>query len=369
MGFFFSKESREQRAREKEFELQRKYEREEQIRKGEEKRKQEIEQGKKAFCIWYSKETQRFINELQEKNFNPTWGFEAEPENDTQQGMGGKQYGCVYIFDIPEIEGIAFDTNSKQMLYYTCPTGYYDIYDKPGIHLEYKYVLIPFDNIFKATVEVDSQTTVSTVTSKQNVIGRSIVGGMIAGDVGAIIGGTTGKEKSVSETETSPKKIVFNIQTINPEYPIIAFEFKNPYWKTGSVPGDKILSDTMWGIFSGKKELVYIYEREQNRQCNTYTDRFYHRVHGEPEYDRNNIKEFMPILDYISPSSNLDTVLKRVKKYAKKIESIIQQCNTENQPKDVVEIDTISELAKLAELKEKGFITEEEFAKLKAKLI
>lgn len=138
-------------------------------------------QEKKAFCIWYSEETQRFINELQEKNFNPTWGFEVEPDNDSQQGMGGKQYGGVYISDIPEIEGLAFDTNSKQMLYYTCPTGYYDIYDKPGTHLEYKYVLISFDNIFKATVEVDSRTTVSTVTSKQNVIGRSIVGGIFSG--------------------------------------------------------------------------------------------------------------------------------------------------------------------------------------------
>lgn len=77
----------------------------------------------------------------------------------------------------------------------------------------------------------------------------------------------------------------------------------------------------------------------------------------------------MPIYDYIAPSSNLDTVLKRVNKYAMQIESIIQQCNTENQSNDIVEIDTISELAKLAELKEKGIITEEEFVKLKAKLI
>ena len=190
MGFFFSKESREQRVREKE-----------QLRKEEEKRKERIEQQKKVFCIWYTKETQKFIKELQEKNFSPTWGFEVEPDNNTQQGIGGKQYGAVYIFDIPEIEGIAFDTNSKQMLYYTCPTGYYDTYNNPNTHLEYKYVLIPFDNIFKATIEVNSQTTISTIASKQNVIGRSIIGGILAGDTGAIIGGTTGKENLVSKLE------------------------------------------------------------------------------------------------------------------------------------------------------------------------
>ena len=369
MGFFFSKESREQRAREKELERQREYERKEQLRKEEEERKEKIEQQKKAFCIWYSQETQKFINELQEKNFNPTWGFEVEPDNNTQQGVGGKQYGDVFIFDIPEIEGLAFDTTSKQMLYYTCPTGYYDIYDKPNTHLEYKYVLIPFENIFKATVEVNSQTTISTVTSKENVLGRSIVGGILAGDAGAIIGGTTSKENSVSKSETLPKKIVFNIQTTNPEYPIIAFEFKKPYWGIGEVSGDKEVADTMWGIFSGQTELAYIFEWEQKRKCNTYTDRYYCRFHGAPEHDENNEKEYRPVLDYIRPFSNLEIVLKRVNKYAMQIESIIQQCNTENQSNNDANIDIVAELTKLADMKEKGIITEEEFAKLKAKLI
>lgn len=358
MGFFFSKESREQRAREKE-----------QLRKEEEERKEKIERQKKAYCLWYTRETQRFINELKEKNFNPTWGFEVEPDNDIQQGMGGKQYGDVYIFDIPEIEGLAFDTNTKQMLYYTCPTGYYDIYNRSNTKLDYKYIFIPFDNIFKATVEVNSQTTVSTVTSKQNVIGRSIVGGILAGEAGAIIGGTTGKENSVSKSEVLPKKIVFSVQTTNSEYPVITFEFNKPYWGAGAVSGDKNVADTMWGIFSGQKELACVFEWEQKRKCNTYTDRYYNRVHGAPEHDGNNEKEYRPVLDYIMPSSNLETVLKRVNKYVMQIEAIIQQCNTENKSNNDVGIDIIAELTKLADMKEKGIITEEEFAKLKAKLI
>lgn len=235
--------------------------------------------------------------------------------------------------------------------------------------MEYKYVLIPFENIFKATVEVNSQTKVSTITSKQNVVGRSIAGGILAGDAGAIIGGTTGKENSVSKSEVLPKKIVFNIQTTNSEYPIIAFEFNRPYWKTGSVPGDKEIADTMWSIFSGQKELAYIFEWEQKRKCNTYTDRYYHRVHGTPEHDGNNEKEYMPILDYITQSSNLDTVVKRVNKYAMQIESIIQQCNLDNQSNNDTRINIVAELTKLADLKERGIITEEEFAKLKSKLI
>lgn len=358
MGFFFSKENREQRAKEKE-----------QLRKEEEEHKEKLERQKKAYCLWYTRETQRFINELKEKNFNPTWGFEVEPDNNTQQGMGGKQYGDVYIFDIPEIEGLAFDTNTKQMLYYTCPTGYYDIYNRSNTNLDYKYILIPFDNIFKATVEVNSQTTVSTVTSKQNIIGRSIVGGILAGDTGAIIGGMTGKENLVSKSEVLPKKVVFNIQTTNSEYPIISFEFKRPYYATGSVAGDKNVADTMWGIFSGQKELAYVFEREQKRKCNTYIDRYYYRVHREPKHDGNNPKEYEPVMDYIQKCSNLDIVLKRVNKYVMQIEAIIQQCNLEKQSGNDVNIDIVAELAKLADMKEKGIITEEEFAKLKAKLI
>ena len=50
------------------------------------------------------------------------------------------------------------------------------------------------------------------------------------------------------------------------------------------------------------------------------------------------------------------------------IESIIQQCNAENTDREN-NINIIAELTKLADMKEKGIITEEEFAKLKAKLI
>ncbi len=358
MGFFFSKENREQRAKERE-----------QLRKEKEERKERVEQQKKEYCLWYTKETQRFINELKEKNFNPTWGFEVEPYFDTFRGLGGKPYGDVLIFDIPDIEGLAFDMDTKQMLYYTCPTGYYDTYNNPNTKLDYNYILIPFDNVFKATVEVNSQMTVSTVTSKKNMIGRSIVGGLLAGDAGAVIGGTTGRENSVSKSKVLPERIVFSVQTINPEYPVITFEFRRPYWKEGGTLGDKKVADTMWGIFSGQKELAYVCEYEQKRRCNTYTDRFYYRFHGNPEYDGNNEREFRPVCDYIKPTSFLETVLKRVNKYAMQIESIIQQCNTESQLNKDVNIDVVAELTKLADMKEKGIITEEEFAKIKAKLL
>lgn len=62
--------------------------------------------------------------------------------------------------------------------------------------------------------------------------------------------------------------------------------------------------------------------------------------------------------------------LKRVNKYAMKIESIIQQCNKElSKEENKDQVDVIDQISKLADMKEKGIITDEEFGKLKSKLI
>lgn len=370
MGFYFSKENREKRANEKELKRQKEFEEKERLRKENESKKEFEEKRKREYCVWYSSQTQNFINELHNNNCYPTWGFEVETEYNTQLGEGGKQYSNIFVFDIPEIEGLAFDMNSKQMVYYTCPTGYYDKYENPNTQMEYKYTIIPFSDIFNASVEVNSQTTISTVTSKQNVIGRSIVGGILAGDVGAIIGGTTGKNSSISKSEILPKKIVLNIQTTKDDCPIISFEFNKPYNASGEVAADKSMADTMYGIFSDEKELATFYEREQKRNCNTNMDYHYHRLHGSPDHDGNNPKEYQPILDYIFSFANLEIILKRVNKYAMQIESIIQQCNKENHYNDNSKSkDIIAELSKLADMKEKGLITNDEFVKFKSKLI
>lgn len=320
--------------------------------------------------MWYTRQTQRFIEELRVKNFNPSWGFEVEPEMDTWAGEGGFQKGETFIFDIPALEGLAFDMESKQMLYFSCPTGYYKKYASPNTKIEYKYVLIPFSDIFSANVEVNSQTTVSTTTSKQNVVGRSIVGGLLAGDAGAIIGGTTGKEVSVTKSETVPKKIVFNIQTTYADYPIISFVFRKPYGEDdGKVGADKSMADIMYGTFSGEAELVRFYEHSQTRKCDTKRDLSYFRNMTYPSIGSKG-DEDESIDEYSRKYANMGVILKRVNKYVMQIEAIIQQCNKELENDKVKSSgDVIAELTKLADLKEKGIITEEEFIKLKEKLI
>lgn len=364
VALFFSKEAREKRARQKEVDRKLDEERKERIRQGEQERIERIEKEKRQFCVWYSRQTQQFVSELAKKGFKPSWGFEVESNYNAQQGIGGSQYGNCFVFDVPPLEGLAFDMDSKQMLYFTCPTGYYKKFNYPDTKLEYTYVLIPFSDIFSANIEVNSRTTVSTSMSKQNVIGRSIVGGLIAGDAGAVIGGVTGNNQSVSQAETLPKKIVLNIQTTHVDYPVISFEFNKDFWEEGTVASDKSMVDTMHSIFSGGDELVGFREFQQKRKCDTSVDYHYYR---SGKSDKN--IDLQTAIDDIISIANLEIILKRVNKYAMKIEAIIQQCNKEIVDNSASGVNIVEELSKLVDMKEKGLITEEEFVKLKSKLI
>ncbi|MCD8401298.1 hypothetical protein G1K52_11570 [Tenacibaculum finnmarkense] len=62
-----------------------------------------------------------------------------------------------------------------------------------------------FSAIHSCEILVNGQTTYK----KSSVIGRSIAGGILAGNAGAIIGGLSGKEKKVEEVSSIDFKILF----------------------------------------------------------------------------------------------------------------------------------------------------------------
>ena len=133
---------------------------------------------------------------------------------------------------------------------------------------------------------------------------------------------------------------------------------------------DKTMVDTMYSIFLKKDKHTDFFEMPQNRQCRTKKDFHYYRVNIEPKHDENNPDEYEPIMDYIEKTNELEIILKRVKKYAMNIESVIQKCNSEKKKvSDKRDDDLIDKLGKLAVLKERGVITDEEFTKLKSKLM
>lgn len=317
---------------------------------------------REKYCNWYSVQVDNFVNLLHEKGFDCGWGFETETEQGLNDGIGGQAVGNMFLFDLPVLEGVAFDEKSKQMLYYKFSTGFYSNFEQIGDTLQFVYKLIPFSDIYNANIKVDSQQVCSTVTSQNNVLVRSAIGGIIGGEVGAVIGGLTSPSLATTSQTSIPRKITFNILTIDQDYPVISMDFSKSWSSSGNVASNKMLVNSCSGTFSSNKTHSRTYERNITRKgCTTTFDRVYERC----AYDVETAQE------KVYPDGNLENILVKLKNYAMNIDSIIHRCNValqtkeeSNSPKDI-----IAELIKLSELKNQGIITEEEFIKLKAKLM
>ncbi len=267
------------------------------------------------YIKWLEDETKEFFDKLKEKNFNPDWGFEVYKTIDTWNGETGVIDGEYCIFDIQPMEIIAVDNSSKCLLYAKFGKGNFSGY--VGKKMKYEYKIIPFSDIFNVCMKVDSQTRIHAQTSNKDIIKRGIVGGLIAGDVGAIIGATSAKTKM--NTESIPEKLEFCIQTVDTELPYIEFKF-NTYSTWISKNGSR---DTMYGLFSNEDGKFNYHFSEQKRdggsKCDCYFDRSFHIY----EYDGNDPEEYEPVMDDIEYSNHLETLIHRFTKYSRKIETII----------------------------------------------
>lgn len=153
------------------------------------------------------------------------------------------------------------------------------------------------DNILKVEIVEDNVTTIDK--SVGNTIGKSLVGGAIAGSTGAIIGGASAN----SSVNTMPEKIAikFYIKDVNsPSYIL------------------KILDSSSYSSKAAKKDFANAAKPFAMNICDT-------------------INSYKAIHDNKLSSGNISL--------------------------------NIEALTKLAELKEKGFLTNEEFAKEKGKIL
>jgi len=96
---------------------------------------------------------------------------------------------------------MAFDSQRKKICFV-------DALCKPWVY--------DYDKIIASEIVVDGQT----ITKQSGTIGRSIVGGLLAGSTGAIIGGTTGSTTSNEKINSILVKITINEPT-NPIFKII----------------------------------------------------------------------------------------------------------------------------------------------------
>jgi hypothetical protein len=111
------------------------------------------------------------------------------------------------VFSYDKLSGLAISEDLKQIA----------IVSRRSVNDEYSIKIIPFKDIIEAKVISNKHTITST--SLSSVATRGIVGGMLAGGVGSIIGGSTAKQKSSRKVKELTLEIVVN-DLINPRYVI-----------------------------------------------------------------------------------------------------------------------------------------------------
>ena len=186
---------------------------------------------------------------------------------------------------------IAIDDNSKQIA----------IKEQEGAVIKYSY-----NDILSCEIVEDGET----VYQKLRTIGRSIVGGVIAGGAGAVIGGLSGKTKE----NRGVKSLVFRIVFKSTSKPIVKLRFIDAQEETLKTKRSIDLSDP-----------------------------YYAQLYKE--------------------------ALDSVKDWRDTFEIIIDSVNSEKKSTSNSYLSVSDELIKLNDLKEKGILTADEFEQQKRKML
>jgi hypothetical protein len=108
-----------------------------------------------------------------------------------------------YISDSSGVS-IAFDAERKKVCFLT---------------VEPRPKILTYKDLLKSEIVIDGETVVSQSTT--STIGRALLGGLLAGGVGAIIGGATTPQKQVDKVNTINLKVYVN----DPQSPIYKVRF------------------------------------------------------------------------------------------------------------------------------------------------
>lgn len=103
---------------------------------------------------------------------------------------------------------IVLDDTNKQMGLWINTIKNVALMSKTLSKYDFKFILIPFEDILSIEIMVDGVSV--TKTSRSSQLGGALVGGVLAGGVGAIIGGTSG-----SKTTTEDVKQINLLITVN----------------------------------------------------------------------------------------------------------------------------------------------------------
>lgn len=254
---------------------------------------------------------------------------------------------------LSDLAGIIIDRNQRKIAVFKI----YNISFKNYLNGEmgYKCEIMDIEELLSVDYKVNETTTYSATVTSQNVLKRVVVGTVLAGEVGAVIGGVTAKKKVDIIPQTNTKEEII-LKFDNEVIPMIKFEKYNMYLTNY----DKLVN-------SNKNDYI---------RCHVVNDSFCHMavkgLDSSPVFNEKNefIKEH-DLFDEVRFAS--DGIMEII---ATNIGGVIEHLKSEQKNK-LLENDDIKksnysmaeEIRKLLELKEKGFLNEEEFTSIKNKLI
>lgn len=340
-----------------------------------------------TYSLWYSKKINALKQEIAKQGFKFTFGIEII---DSNLKKDEKNLDGIKFYDMASISGLAFDNHAQCMIYYFSNPGIYDAYCKSEEVNVFEYDVIPFKDIKKAKLEIDSSTITEATSSKTGVITRSIIGGLIAGEAGAIIGGLSGSEVTQTSSISAHNSCEMIIYTGNEKYPVIKFLIeKLQNCDAQSQLSREMVVNVTDGIFTDTIKENYFdvianTVKEYGASNGTYTpcemgkvydlvcernifsvnlEKYHHEIKAlNKTFDSALYKKFCTGLD---EAININKTIKKLQEIVRKIESIV--LNSESNTSSGSNI--IDQLEKLIKIKIDGFITDEEFALFKKKLI
>ena len=77
--------------------------------------------------------------------------------------------------------------------------------------MRFTNVIIPYSELASCSITANNETIYCTSTEKKGVVSRSIIGGVLAGGVGAVIGGCTASSISQTHSYQSQNGFHFNL--------------------------------------------------------------------------------------------------------------------------------------------------------------
>lgn len=285
--------------------------------------------------------------------------------------------GDVAFFDIHALDGIIFDDYKKKVVVYSCAGTPHKVFcERKNISSGvYTYFVLDYSQLLSVKVEVNNKVSYESKTSATNVLGRSVVGGLIGGEAGAIIGGTTANRQTETQAKHLPEKIRFVLLTSDPSHRVIEYMILRPF----SAPEGVATADKLIGSVSKNNfpPMYVIDSRLVNRTGGSTVDIEIGRQKTQPEErsDRvsDNINKEIGQQGFVD--ANMYTAKTHLIDYAQRIEAIILE-NSKNvtSAKSDISLGTssksvVDQLRDLKALLAEGLLSEDEYEEKRKKLV